>query len=105
VALETLPVEDDVREEDHEMGLRHTHLLPALAAAVGVVGAAATYGFTTSIGFGWRRGTTLLLATPTDATNDWTNESAKAGSVSTHDASGVAHPVAAAWSALELAGP
>lgn len=48
------------------------------AAALSVVGAAETHGFTTSVAFGWRTGATPLLAMPADATNDWTNESAKA---------------------------
>jgi hypothetical protein len=36
-----------------------------------------TYGFTPSVVFGWRSGTTVLLAVPGNATNDWTNAQAK----------------------------
>ncbi|MEZ5066139.1 MAG: hypothetical protein R3B81_15505 [bacterium] len=48
------------------------------AAALGLQAGASTYGFTTSIVFGWRVGDTVLLNVPGNAQADWTNDDAKA---------------------------
>ncbi|MCW5839192.1 MAG: glycosyl hydrolase 53 family protein [Anaerolineales bacterium] len=47
-------------------------------AAAGLMQAAAQYGFTPIIVFGWRSGAQLHLDLPTNATNNWSNAEARA---------------------------
>jgi hypothetical protein len=60
---------------DDVIGGTNAGIIPA-AARVNLE-SSFTYGFTPTVVFGWRSGTTVLLAVPGNATNDWTNARAK----------------------------